>query len=53
MGGIKAELNYNINSYDHFDQVAMLIIPGGLSWEENNYDEIALFVKKSETLIFP
>lgn len=53
MGGIKAELNYIINSYDHFDQVAMLIIPGGLSWEENNYDEIALFVKKIRNLNIP
>lgn len=53
MGGIKAAVDYNINSYDHFDQVAMLIIPGGLSWEENDYDEIALFVKKIRNLSIP
>jgi putative intracellular protease/amidase len=53
MGGIKASVDYNINSYDHFDQVAMLIIPGGLSWEENDYDEIALFVKKIRNLSIP
>lgn len=46
MGGIKATVDYNINSYDLFDQVAILIIPGGLSWEENDYDEIAQFVSK-------
>jgi putative intracellular protease/amidase len=46
MGGIKATVDYSINSYDLFDQVAILIIPGGLSWEENDYDEIAQFVSK-------
>ncbi len=53
MGGIKASVDYYINSYDHFDQVAMLIIPGGLSWDENDYDEIALFVKKIRNLSIP
>lgn len=53
MGGIKAAVDYSINSYDHFDQVAMLIIPGGLSWEENNYDEIAQFVRKARNYNIP
>lgn len=53
MGGIKAAVDYNINSYDHFHEVAMLIIPGGLSWEENDYDEIALFVKKTKNYDIP
>lgn len=53
MGGIKAAVDYSINSYDHFDQVAMLIIPGGLSWEENDYDEIAQFVRKARNYNIP
>ncbi len=53
MGGIKAAVDYSINSYDHFDQVAMLIIPGGLSWEENDYNEIAQFVRKARNYNIP
>ncbi len=53
MGGIKAAVDYSINSYDNFDQVAMVIIPGGLSWEENDYDEIAQFVRKARNYDIP
>lgn len=53
MGGIKAAVDYGINSYDYFGQVAMLIIPGGLSWEENDYDEIAQFVRKARNYNIP
>lgn len=46
MGGIKASIDYNINDYQNFDNLAMVILPGGLSWEENDYREIAEFIKK-------
>jgi putative intracellular protease/amidase len=45
MGGIKAEVDYSIDSYQNFDNLAMIILPGGLSWEEYDYDEIAEYVK--------
>jgi putative intracellular protease/amidase len=45
MGGIKAEVDYRIDNYQYFDKLAMIILPGGLSWEENDYDEIAGFIK--------
>jgi len=44
MGGIKSKVDFSIKDYGNFDNLAMLIIPGGLSWEENDYDEIAQFV---------
>jgi putative intracellular protease/amidase len=53
MGGIKAAVDYGINSYHDFDQAVMLIIPGGLSWEENDYDEIAQFVSKTKNYNIP
>lgn len=45
MGGIKAEVDYSIESYQNFDNLAMIILPGGLSWEEYDYDEIAEFIQ--------
>lgn len=45
MGNIKAAVDYTIDEYQNFNRLAMLILPGGLSWEENAYDEIAAFVQ--------
>lgn len=45
MGGINASTDYNINDYQNFNNLAMVILPGGLSWEENDYTEIAEFIK--------
>ncbi len=53
MGGIKASVDFSIDDYDNFDSLSILIIPGGLSWEENDYDEIAQFVKKVRSLDIP
>lgn len=47
MGGIKAEVDYCISNYQNFDNLAMIILPGGLSWQENDYDEIAGFVQNA------
>jgi putative intracellular protease/amidase len=46
MGGIKAEVDYCIGDYQNFDKLAMIILPGGLSWEKNAYDEIAEFIQR-------
>lgn len=46
MGGLKAKVDCKIDTYDNFDDLAIVIIPGGLSWEENDYDDIACFIKK-------
>lgn len=47
MGGIRAEIDYTIYNYGNFDRLAMIIVPGGLSWEENNYEVLAGFIKKA------
>lgn len=44
MGGVKASIDYCIGDYRSFDTLAAVILPGGLSWEENNYDKIAEFI---------
>lgn len=53
MGGIKAAVDFSLSDYDNFDHLSMLIIPGGLSWEENDYIEIAEFIKKVRNLDIP
>ena len=47
MGGIKTEVDYSTGDYKSFDNLAMIILPGGLSWEENDYDEIAEFIRNA------
>ncbi|WP_238916370.1 type 1 glutamine amidotransferase family protein [Clostridium sp. YIM B02555] len=53
MGGINASVDCIINDYQSFNNLAMVILPGGLSWEENDYDEIAEFIKKIMKLQIP
>lgn len=53
MGGIKASIDCNINDYQDFNKIAMVILPGGLSWEENDYSELAAFIKKLMELSIP
>lgn len=53
MGGINASIDYKINDYQNFNNLAMVILPGGLSWEENDYMEIADFIKKLMGLRIP
>ena len=45
MGGIRASIDYSIENYHTYDKLAMVILPGGLSWEGNDYDEIEEFVR--------
>lgn len=53
MGGIRAEIDYVIKEYQNFDNLVMVIIPGGLSWKENNYVEIADFIRVVSNLHIP
>lgn len=46
MGGIKAKVDFSVSEYRDFDMLALVIMTGGLSWTENDYDEIADFVKR-------
>lgn len=47
IGGMRVEIDYNIKDYQHFDNLAMVILTGGYSWTKNQYDEIAAFIKKA------
>ena len=40
MGNLCANIDYSIDDYLNFSNTAIIILPGGLSWEENNYDKI-------------
>lgn len=53
MGGVKASVDYSISDYRNFDALAIVILPGGLSWEENDYGEIAGFIKKVQMINIP
>lgn len=44
MGCLKTQVDYVIDDYNDFHSLAMVIIPGGLSWEEDSHDDIATFV---------
>ena len=45
LGGIRAEIDCTIADYSDFGSLAMVIIPGGLSWWDNDLPEIVEFVK--------
>jgi putative intracellular protease/amidase len=44
MGNLCTSIDYCIADYDDFSNVAIVILPGGLSWEKNVYSEIAVFI---------
>lgn len=53
IGGLYTKIDYSIEDYKNFDNLAMLILPGGFSWGENPYNEIADFVEKVKNLEVP
>ncbi|MCC3867961.1 DJ-1/PfpI family protein [Terrisporobacter mayombei] len=53
MGGINASIDCTISNYQNLKNLAMAILPGGLSWEKNDYREIAEFVKNIMELHIP
>lgn len=44
MGGLLAQIDCRVDDHRDFSHAAMVILPGGLSWDEQDYDEIADFV---------
>ena len=46
MGGLQTNIDYTINEYNNLANLAMLILPGGTSWQAAAHNEIAAFVKK-------
>ena len=45
MGGIRAAVDYTIGGYGNYGDLAIAVMPGGLSWEEHEYGGIAQFVR--------
>jgi len=52
-GGLRAVIDYAIDEYKYFDNLAMVILTGGFAWKNDRYDEIAKFVKKARDLYVP
>lgn len=52
MGGMRAEIDYAVNEYENYENLAMVILTGG-QWSKNRYDEIAEFVRKARDLHIP
>ncbi|MCL2753014.1 MAG: DJ-1/PfpI family protein [Defluviitaleaceae bacterium] len=53
VGGMRAEIDYAIEDYQNFDNLAMVVLVGGGSWRNNRYDEIADFVRKASNANIP
>jgi putative intracellular protease/amidase len=53
IGGLRAGIDYTLDSYRGFGNLAMLILPGGFSWGENSYEEIADFVRRVHAAHIP
>lgn len=46
MGNLCTSIDCCVGDDLDFLKIAIVILPGGLSWEENDYDEIVEFVRK-------
>lgn len=47
MGNLNVNVDYSIDDIIDFSNISMIVLPGGLSWEENDYNEIAVFIKEA------
>ena len=53
IGGLRTEIDYSLEEYKNFENLALVILTGSFSWGESRYDEIADFVKKAVDLDIP
>jgi len=53
IGGLRTEIDYAINEYTSFDNLAMVILTGSFSWKNDRYEEIADFVHKARASSIP
>lgn len=53
MGGMKPEIDYTFESYHNYDNLAMVIIPGGMAWKDSSHSEIAEFIRKLSEMKIP
>lgn len=52
-GGLRTEIDYAVEDYEQFDNLAMVILTGSFTWMEHSYSEIAEFVKKARNSHIP
>ena len=48
IGGIRAEIDYTLADYQLSGSTAMLILPGGFTWDTGDYQAIADFVRGAQ-----
>jgi len=53
MGGLRTEVDYTIEDYHNFENLAMFILPGGFVWQKGRHDNIAAFVRKAREANIP
>ena len=53
IGGLRAEIDYVVKEYQNFNNIAMVILPGGFSWKENAYEEIVDFLTEVKNREIP
>lgn len=53
IGGLRVGIDMVIDDELCLDNVAMLILPGGFSWRDNQYDAIAALVERAVTAGIP
>lgn len=46
IGGLRTEIDLTIDEYKDFNKLALVILPGGFSWQDNRYEEIAAFIRQ-------
>ena len=47
IGGLRVEIDKCVKDCCNFENIALVILPGGYSWKENEYPEIAEFVREA------
>jgi len=53
IGGLRTEIDYAVNEYMDFNNLAMVILTGSFSWKNGRYEEIAEFVNKARSQSIP
>lgn len=46
IGGLRSEIDLTLDEYTDLSNLALLILPGGFSWQKKEYKEIAAFIEK-------
>lgn len=47
MSGILSMVDYDMRSFDRWNDVAIILMPGGMSWDDNDYPEIEALVREA------